>query len=475
MRGLPALAESACQRTRRWDAVVLGGALPGLIAAIRLGMRGARVLVLEEDAALAAFPGLREPFLMTGGDGDGVLATCLRALGVPLIDRRRLAAETAAYQLVCPGARLEVGDPVSTIEELVAWKVAGPEAAHELVRALAAAAAAEREAMLLAPIVRGGRRLPLGQRRGPPAMTSRVESVRHPRGLPAEVASAPPALGALFAAQVRALSNLGASAPSPEARARLLGLALEGTALLAPGPGGLRGLLRRRLESLYGEFRSLSGAFRLVAAAQQPGVELGSTGEILVGRALVLNAPRDALARAIGEEPVPEPLVASPATRRRLSLHFRLKPDALPTGMAPRVIVVRKMERPMDATNVVTLRVFPPPRPRDPVDLVASAVIPSQGEAASVAEDEITEAVSELLPFAQRSLTRVRWRAPRWDVEDLLADPSPGEGWPGESEVRLACRQPVYALERRGVASLGFDGDLLLGWRAGDAIAADLA
>ena len=474
MRGLPGLASSASQRTRRWDAVVLGGALPGLIAAVRLGMRGARVLVLEEDAALGSFPGLREPFLMTGGDGGGVLASCLRALGVPLIDRRRLAPDASAYQLVIPGARVEVGDPVSTIEELVSWKLAAPEAAHELVRALAAAAAAEREAMLQAPVVRGTRRLPLPQRR-PPGEPPRFEAVRHPRGLPAAVASAPAELAALFAAQVRALSNLGASAPSPEARARLLGLALEGTALLAPGQDGLRGLLRRRIQALYGEFRSVSGAFRLVATAQQPGVELDGSGEVLVGRALVLNAPRDALARAVGGDPVPEPLRAPPATRRRLSLHFRLPLDALPAGMAPRVIVVREMGRPMDATNVVTLRVFRPPRPRDPVDLVASAVIPCQGHDDSAAEAEITAAVSDLLPFAQRSLKRVRWRAPRWDVEDLLADPSPGEGWPGESEVRLACRQPVYALERCGVASLGFDGDLLLGWRAGDAIAADLA
>jgi hypothetical protein len=219
----------------------------------------------------------------------------------------------------------------------------------------------------------------------------------------------------------------------------------------------------------------VSGAFRLIAAAQQPGIQLEGSGEILVGRALVLNAPRDALARAIGEDPVPEPLRAAPATRRRLSLHFRLRQADLPAGMAARVIIVREMDRPMDATNVITLRAFPPSRPRDPADLVASAVVPSEGPLPEAAEAEIAAAVSELLPFAQPSLQRVRSRAPRWDVEDLLADPPPGGGWPGESEVRLACRQPVYALERCGVASLGFDGDLLLGWRAGDAIAADLA
>ena len=123
MRGLPAVEPGASQRMRRWDAVVLGGALPGLVAAVRLGMRGERVLVLEEDAALSAFAGLREPFLMTGGDGDGVLAACLRALGVPMIDRRRLDSDACAYQIVYPGARVDVGDPAATIEELVAWKI----------------------------------------------------------------------------------------------------------------------------------------------------------------------------------------------------------------------------------------------------------------------------------------------------------------------------------------------------------------
>jgi hypothetical protein len=437
-------------------------------------MRGERVLVLEEDLALRTFAGLREPFLMTGGDGDGVLAGCLRALGVPLIDRRRFDAEPCAYQIVIPGARLDVGDPAMTIDELVAWGVAPADSAHELVRSLASAAAAEREAMLLAPVVRPTRRLPLPGRR-PPALPPRPEAARHPRGLPAAVAGAPGKLAGLFGAQVRALSNLGASLPSPEARARLLGLAFDGTALFAPGEGGLRALLRRRIESLYGEFRSVSGGFRLIAAAQQPGIELESSGEICVGRALVLNAPRDALARAIGEEPVPEPLCAPAPARRRLSLHFRLRADALPEGMAPRVIVVNELERPMDATNVVTLRVFPPAHPRDPADLVAAAVVPCADPEPPSVEAEITRSVTQLLPFAEASLARVRTPQPRWDVDDRLGDPGPGGGWPGESEIRLPCRQPVYALDRAGVAALGFDGDLLLGWRGGDAIAGDLA
>ena len=36
-------------------------------------------------------------------------------------------------------------------------------------------------------------------------------------------------------------------------------------------------------------------------------------------------------------------------------------------------------------------------------------------------------------------------------------------------------RAPIYCLDRAAVASLGVEGDLLLGWRGGEAILADLA
>jgi len=51
MRGLPEVERSRQFRTRRYDAVIVGGALPGLVAAVRLGMGGARVCIVEEQAA----------------------------------------------------------------------------------------------------------------------------------------------------------------------------------------------------------------------------------------------------------------------------------------------------------------------------------------------------------------------------------------------------------------------------------------
>ena len=87
---LPVLAKTVGPRTRRWDVVIVGSGLTALVTAARLGMAGQRVLIVEESAARDAFPGLREPFFCAGLRDPGVLASNLRELGVPLIERRRL-------------------------------------------------------------------------------------------------------------------------------------------------------------------------------------------------------------------------------------------------------------------------------------------------------------------------------------------------------------------------------------------------
>jgi hypothetical protein len=61
-----------------------------------------------------------------------------------------------------------------------------------------------------------------------------------------------------------------------------------------------------------------------------------------------------------------------------------------------------------------------------------------------------------------------------WDSDAWLADPQ-GASWPEEPELRLSRSPSVYSLERSCVGGLGGEGELWLGWRAGDAIAAELA
>ena len=160
---------------------------------------------------------------------------CLTALGVPPIERRGVEREELAYQVVLPGARIDVGlggAHPGRVGRL------GPREAR---------AGARRGAR---PRVRGARRA-RGAARGhadparacaarrrarrPPARGG-----RHLRGLPASLSRPEPALARFLEVQVRALSNLASSQPSPEARARLLGAPLEGGIRFAPGRGAAR-------------------------------------------------------------------------------------------------------------------------------------------------------------------------------------------------------------------------------------------
>ena len=108
MRGFPALEKSQSHRVRRWDALVLGGALPGLIASIALARRGCRVLMLEDSRTARSYAGLREPFHLCGAGAEGILGAALRGLGLPLIDQRRFRTTPEPLQVVTPEARIRL-------------------------------------------------------------------------------------------------------------------------------------------------------------------------------------------------------------------------------------------------------------------------------------------------------------------------------------------------------------------------------
>lgn len=466
MSSLPVVKRDQALRARHWDAVLLGSGVTSLVAAARLGMAGWRVLVVEEEAASRSFPGLREPFFLSGAFGGGVLDACLRELTLPLIERRRIVAEPAAYQIVGPDLRMEVGEPALTTEELSVWLAAEPRAARVLTKALAEAADAECRAMLEAPFVRLGKRV---TRTRPPLTGS------HVRGLPAEVASPPDELRPLLDAQVRALSNLATATPSPEARARLLGSALAGGAVFSGDPPWLLGLLRKRVQSVFGEFRNLGGEFELVSVDGLPGIRVPDSPQLWVGRLMALGAAPSAVARAVCSDPVPGFLKSNRRWHRRSVIHLRCPRSEIPVGMKSRVILMPdpKRERPHEGPLMLSL--FPRPNDSDFVDLVARCVTGNGDDLdAKAAEDEIEARVRALFPFSQDSIQRCPTRTPRWDDDDWLEDPPPGIGWPCEIDLRVSTRPPMYRLDRSAAGGLGLEGDLLLGWRAGDAIAAEL-
>jgi hypothetical protein len=464
MSGLSPIESAERLRARRWDAIVLGSGTAALVAAARLGAAGHRVLVVEEDAARAQHPALREPFFLTGARDGGVLDACLRELNIPLIDQRRIGAERLAYQLISPKFRVDIGGPGITTEELVSWGFCGVDEAQGLVRALLDSGEAERKVMLASPLVRTGRRLGMPRSSGPGS---------HVRGLPAEAAEPGAELAPLLHAQATALSNLATSDPLPEARARLLGVGLTGGAGFGDGPNWLVGLLRRRVEQVYGEFRSVAGKLALVSVDQQPGVMIADTGELWVGRVLVVAAPTaPLLANLEGEE---RPTFLDPAVplRRRIALHLRIHRDVLPRGMGPRLVMMEEANRGGTADGVMTATLFATPDSNDTVDLIAQMRIDADEDVPQV-EDEMQARVQALMPFSEGRIERREQRRPRWDDDGWLEDPLPGAGWPAEVDLKVSVRPPVYRLSRGEVAGLGLEGDLLLGWRAGDAIAAEL-
>ncbi len=464
MSGLRPVTDTQRLRARRWDAIVLGTGISGLVAAARLGAAGHRVLVVEEDAARIQHPALREPFFMAGARDSGVLDACLRALNIPLIDQRRLAAERLAYQIVTPKSRVDISGPGVTIEELANWGLCTAEEAGALVRAIVDATEAERKVMLASPLVRTGRRLGL-----PRTMTPGS----HVRGLPAEAAAPPPELAAILNAQVSALSNLASAEPGPEARSRLLGAPLAGGVGFGDGPPWLSGLLRRRVEAVYGEFRTLSGRFDLVNFDNQPGITAEGSSDLWIGRALLIAAAPSAVASVQIQNPVPDFLATGRTRQRRLHVHLRVHRDVVPHGMCARLILTGEGPVGSLGARVISATAYANSQGGAEIDLVGRIRV-GDNEDIALAEAEVLRRIQALMPFSEGRISLREQRRPLWDDDGWLEDPDRGAGWPSEIDLSVSGRVPVYRLDRSGVACLGLEGDLLLGWRAGDAIAAEL-
>ncbi len=450
-RGLPS---SAQLRARRWDVLVLGSALPGLAAAVRMAMGGLRVLVAEEDATARTSDLLREPFFLPGGP---VVEGCLRALGLPLIERRSLKTDELAYQVLLPEARLDVGSVSLTADELVAWGLAKPDRAGELFRGLAEAGRAEGEGLLETDLVkRGALRLGLGQAASPNA-----------RGLPRDVGEAEGDLARFFEAQWRVLAGGTGSKPAPEALARLLGASLAGGARFDEPGTTLRSLLRRRLESLHGEIRTLGCPFGMVELGEAPGIARIGPNDAWLGRALVLNAPMHRLAEAMRgwNQDVPRLLKAEAPTHRRLAIHLRTTQKSIPEPLAARAILWEG-----DDETPVEIAQYPSGQGSRFAELVLARKVPWAASDADEAA-RMLEAVESLIPY-EEGQAKLGPLAPRplWDDDTARSEPPDGSGWPEAVELRTPGRQAVFQIPRPEVGPLGVEGELLLGWRAGDAI-----
>ena len=458
------LPRSASLRARRWDVLVLGGALGGLAAAVRLGRAGLRVCVVEEDEAARQPSFLREPFFLPGLGGTGPLDRALRELGLPPIERRDLVVDPVAFQVLLRDARVDVGRADLLGSELVSWGLAKPEAAEAFVEAIAAAGkAAEQRIAALEWIRRGGLRGLARPARETEPMPPLPDALRAP------------ALAPLLAAWTHACAGPANAALPPEALARLLAAPLAGGACFARPDTGLRALLQRRIESLHGEFRTLAGPFRLAELGEDPGVARITQDDVWLGRALIVNAPGAQLAAALrgyGQE-VPRWLDGPAPVAREIRVHARALREAVPEPLARRAVLAGAASGCGSADWPITLLQEPSTRGPQFVELVAGASFPAEHDVAA-AEDIIAAGLGSLLPFAGNRVRRANaLPRPRWDDDSVRFAALPGS-WPLGLELR-ASRRAVYRLAREHGAALGAEGEILLGVRAGDAILADLS
>jgi hypothetical protein len=480
MTEIAVLDPTEAPRARRWDALVLGSGIRAQAAAARIAAGGLRVLVVEEAARTTLPPAMQEPFFLAGLRDEGILDALLRKLNVPLIDRRRISTERLAYQIAYDPFRLDVGQPSVMAEELVTWGLLKPDDAMALVRRLLESSEIERRLLLESSFVRIGRRLGMSRSTLGLSASSGPTVGNHKRGLPGDASAATGDLRRILDAQTRALSNLGQSRPTPEAQARLLGLGLAGGAGFADQPPWLVDLLRKRVTGLYGDYRTVNGDFELVSVSGQPGIRVLRTGEIWLGRVIVLGAAPSALRdmgrRSDGVEP-PSFLERRVSRGYRASLLFRVPTSILPDGMGARLILPGADEN----SPTVAVTAFPSLSHPNRIDLVTRAMLPDPEpsrieEQTEALREDIAERLRDLMPFCADHLDQVDAKRPQWDDDDgWLEDPPPGQGWPGDTDLRISSRPPIYHLDRSAVAGLGLEGDLLLGWRAGDAIAEELA
>jgi hypothetical protein len=463
MRRLDLARNDAAPRARRWDAMVLGGALPGMVAAVRFAQRGHRVLVVEEEANARLPSHVREPFFLGTQGPEGVLDACLAELKLGLRDRRRFERARPSYQVLLPGARLDVGGASRSAEELISWGLVKKDDADPLVQELYEASLVEQRALLEAPLVRPGGLRGLSFGRGPSSGPSVPRLLERPT----------PELELFFEAQLQAIAGTPLSGLSDPARLVLLGAGLGGAARLKDPGLALRRLLRRRLEELHGEVRTVRG-FEIVSVDSHPGLLLEGGREAWLARVLVLNAPLPFLAAALraAQAPVPSFLEGFAPVQRRAWVDLRCDPDAVPEAMASRVIHAEAATG-ESGRHVVSLALFPATAAHDPVAIAARGE--SEGDPEELRK-RVVEAVRSVMPFTEGRIVQRLHTRPTWDDEETVVEaPEAGSwSWPPEIQPALSTRRPIFALRREQTAALGTPGDLLLGWRGGDAIASQL-
>jgi hypothetical protein len=408
---------------------VVGTTLGSLVAAAYLARSGLRVVVLEEEVHGQRPPVLREPFLLSGLERGGPVLMVLQELGVPMVERRELAVEPVALQVILDGARIDVGRGRPALaEELEAYGIAKSAESLDWLEAVDAGGDVLRAELQAGPrpTATGLRELPsrLGLARRP----------AEPSAMPLLPATPGP-LEPFYRAICAGLS--GGHGPVPPGPAALLLRSTRDGAHQMPHAGRpFLDLLRRRILEFHSEIHP-AGQLRLVRERNAIGFDLARGRRL--ARALVIGVPLHALAQAL-ESSAPRWMRRGRPPREVPLRLLRADRAAIPVGMARRGI---------DAMGR-GLRWWS--RSADPNDSrIEWIVVTGDG----VHDLSPESPLGPLAPFANGRLEGVDpGPVPGWDLDSFRFD----AGVPA----LLQRRPPVYAVGAERAPELGFEGEILL-------------
>ena len=422
------------------DVLVVGSSLGGIVAAVYAARAGLRVTLLEEDTIAKQPPLLREPFLFGASPNNGPLDHLLREIGTSPVERRHLARDEPAVQVVLPEARLDLGGGRD--------RVAAELERYGLVRR----AAADRwlaKVLERGDAVRAALASPVGPPRRKTAWGRRTRLLLAGRRISVSDAPAVPpvpnGIAPLVPALVEALSREALVDPS-RAPALLVRSALESSVRAIDAGSSVVDLLRQRLLAFHGEIRPV-GPFCLVGQRREVGIEVGR--ERIFARALVLAAPASLFLEALPpSRVVPGWLTDPPGIARVPTRLLRVDRRALSSGMGMRVI---------DASDPSGTRwILRSPDPTD--ERIDWAVVRGPALAAPGSDP-----FGDLAPFgADRIAPGEPGPSAQWDV----ASPELrvlGAGWRP-----LRSRSPLVISVGPDVGpGLGVEGELLFARRVG--------
>jgi phytoene dehydrogenase-like protein len=479
--------------TNYYDVVVCGAELTGVVTAALLGRRGFRVLLLGHDVdrpsfeaaghALSRAPALLPPV------GSPAVARVLSELNCVQVVKRKAPALAPGFQVALPKHRFDVSADADALGRELAREFGGERGAIE-----AALARISETSAIVDPILSTDITLPpdgFWERRE----VGRLESLLPKRGTDL-LAPLPP--GHPMRAVVAAPGVLfGAVAPGETAlvsQARSFEIARQGMHRMEGGYAAMHALFREKLETFSGGKREkLTPVEVVLRRGRVAGVRVHPRDETIGCEHLVWAGPAAGLAAICAEKPTrrgPTGAPGLPVEGYRYAISMLVRPDALPEGMAERVLLVDDPSRPLLEENALAVTVGQPaPRQLDQIPVWVECVVPAPPVDAGpgylrALRGRVVERLERLLPFFREHLV----------VLASAHDGLPPELPPGaptakgpQPAVPTAPLPPVYGVEgdsrfdvaalphatgiknlylagRENLPGLGVEGELISAW-----------